>query len=288
MMNNTPWDPQWDTLIDLALLEDVGTGDATTLALVPKDTLATATVVAREDGVLAGIALAVSIFRRLDHEIRLDRVREDATLVRKGDVVLRVSGSARALLTAERTVLNFLQRLSGIATLTAAYVALAKPYGVKILDTRKTTPGWRTLEKYAVTCGGGINHRMGLYDRIMIKDNHLAYWTASKEQVPLLDAIRAARAAYPDLLVEVEVDHLEQLKRIMESPPDWVLLDNMSPEQVTQCVREVDGRSKVEVSGGINLSTVAAYAAAKPDAISVGALTHSAKALDLSLDWSDE
>ncbi len=270
--------------VQAALAEDLGRGDATTLALVPEAATGHALVVSRECGVVAGTRVAAAVFRQLDREVTIKIECADGQTVQPGQVVLAVRGKARALLSGERVALNFLQHLSGIATETARYVALAQPYGVAILDTRKTTPGLRSLEKYAVTCGGGQNHRLGLYDRIMIKDNHLAFWhhTAKRH---LAAAIRVARSRYPDLLVQVEVDRPEQLDELWSDPPDWVLLDNMTPEAVGECVARCRGRCQVEVSGGITLANVAAYAAQQPTAISVGALTHSVRSLDCGLDW---
>lgn len=271
-------------LIAQALAEDVGTGDATTLALVPATAEGEALVVSRSPGVVAGTRVAAAVFRQLDEEITIKIIKPDGQALAPGDVVLRLRGKARALLTGERVALNFLQQLSGIATETARYVERVKPHPVAVLDTRKTVPGLRLLQKYAVTCGGGQNHRMGLYDRIMIKDNHLAFWQQGVKQ-DYATAVRTARVRYPNLLVQVEVDRPDQLYALWSDPPDWVLLDNMTPEEVGDCVARCRGRCRVEVSGGITLETVADYAAQGPDAISVGSLTHSVPSLDLGLDW---
>ncbi len=273
-----------EELIERALAEDVGPGDVTTLSLVSENQHAEARVVVREDGIVSGTRVAAAVFRRLDPMITIKIMRTDGESVRAGEVLMRIKGKARAILTVERTALNFLQRMCGIATETARYVALARPFGVRILDTRKTTPTLRDLEKYAVQCGGGNNHRFGLYDRVMIKDNHLAFWMGTEPRT-IAEAVRAARKRYPDLEVEVEIERLEQLDELMSEPPEWVLLDNMSPDDVRACVVKSAGRIKVEVSGRITLDTVQLYAAAGPDAISVGALTHSVRSLDLSLEW---
>ncbi len=276
--------PATINLIAQALAEDVGSGDATTLALVPATATGEALVASRSPGVVAGIGIAAAVFRQLDEEITVKIIKPDGERVAPGDAVLRLQGKARALLTGERVALNFLQQLSGIATETARYVERVKPHDVAILDTRKTIPNLRELQKYAVTCGGGQNHRMGLYDRVMIKDNHLSFWQQGVKR-DLAAAVRTARTRYPDLAVQVEVDRPEQLAELWAEPPDWVLLDNMTPDEVGDCVARCRGRCKVEVSGGITLETVADYAAQKPDAISVGTLTHSIRSLDLGLDW---
>ena len=272
-----------DELIERALAEDLGPGDATTLSLVPENATAAADIVSRDEGVVSGVQVASEVFHQLDPKATLKIIASDGDPVKPGDVVLTVMGSARAILSGERTALNFLQRMSGIATLTARYVEETRGFPVQILDTRKTTPTLRILEKKAVHCGGGVNHRMGLYDRAMIKDNHLAFWGRTAGH-SLLGAIRSARSRYPDLEVEVEVDRLEQLDELLDDPPEWLLLDNMTPEQVRLCVERCNGACRIEVSGGVTLDRVAEYAAAGPDAISVGALTHSARALDFSLE----
>ncbi len=270
-------------LIDWALAEDIGPGDVTTLTLVPERAKASASIIARAPGVVAGAHVVAKVFLRLDPSMTCKIMAADGTAVQEGDVILRLQGQARAILTGERTALNFLQRLSGIASLTAQYRQQAGRDDVALLDTRKTTPGWRALEKYAVTCGGGENHRMGLYDRVMIKDNHLAFWAGESER-SIREAVRAARSRYPDLEVQVEIDHPEQLDDLETDWPDWVLLDNMTPNEVRACVSQCQGHTRTEVSGGVTLDTIAEYAAAGPDAISIGALTHSATALDCSLE----
>ena len=268
-----------------ALDEDLGPQrlDVTTFPLVTEDKQASARLVARADCVLSGGPVAAAVFRETDPSLQISQTKPDGSALEAGEVVLTVSGSARAILVAERTALNFIQRMSGIATLTRRYVDAAAHPGVAILDTRKTTPTLRAFEKYAVVCGGGVNHRAGLYDRVLIKDNHLAYWTAAGGGLP--GAVEAVRTAYPELLVEVEVDTIDQLKELLPAKPDWVLLDNMTPLQLRSCVKLCAGICKSEASGGITLETVREIAKTGVDAISVGALTHSACAVDFALDF---
>jgi len=268
-----------------ALAEDLGPGklDATTFALVPKNETAKAHLVAREAGILAGGPVAAEVFRQLDSSLKVVLKKKDGAAVKPGDVVLTISGSARAMLIAERTALNFIQRMTGIATMTRRYVEEAANPDVLILDTRKTTPTLRTFEKYSVVCGGGTNHRYGLFDRVLIKDNHLAHWT--REGGTLAGAVSASRKKYPNLLVEVEVDTIEQLKEVLPANPDWVLLDNMPPPVLRKCVKLCAGICKTEASGGVNLETIRAIAKTGVTAISVGALTHSAPSADLALDF---
>lgn len=275
-------------LIKLALVEDLGPAnvDVTSDSLVPPEEIAEAHMVAREACVLAGITVAAEVFRQvnpgLDCEIRVP----DGTAVEKGTPVLVIKGSAQGILTAERTALNFIQRMSGVATITAEYVKTAANPDVMLLDTRKTTPALRPFEKYAVLCGGGTNHRYGLFDAVLIKDNHLASW-AKKHGTGVGEAVAAARSNYPDLKIEVEVDTIDQLKEALTTKPDWVLLDNMPPPVLRECVALCKGICKTEASGGINLGTIRAIAQTGVDAISVGALTHSAPSIDLALDFMD-
>ncbi len=269
-----------------ALAEDLGPKklDVTTFALVPKDKQATANLVARTDCILAGGPVARAVFNEVDRRLGISTQAEDGTALCAGDVVLSITGSARSILVAERTALNFIQRMTGVATMTRQYVDEANNSGVSILDTRKTTPTLRTFEKYSVLCGGGTNHRMGLYDRAMLKDNHLAYW-AENHDSGICGAVQAVREQFPDRLVELEVDTIDQLREALPSKPDWVLLDNMSPLELRECVKLCDGICKTEASGGITLNTIREIAKSGVDAISVGALTHSAPAADLALDW---
>ena len=277
-----------------ALAEDIGGGDAATLAVVPKDLAARADMRAREPLAVAGLDFAEAAFRELSPKIKIQKKTRDGGRVKAGTTLLEISGPARAILSAERVALNFVQRLSGIATLTAQFVKAVRgtrlprrggaKAGVQILDTRKTTPGWRRFEKYAVTCGGGKNHRLGLFDMILIKDNHLA---ALKDEKPnaIAAAIQRARKKFPKLKVEVEADTLEQAGQAADARADIILLDNMTPAQLRQAVKMVKGRAKTEASGGVNLKTVRAIAATGVDFISVGALTHSARAVDIGLDF---
>ncbi|MFN8669827.1 MAG: carboxylating nicotinate-nucleotide diphosphorylase [Gemmatimonadaceae bacterium] len=268
-------------LVRSALDEDGAFNDITTIATVLSDRRARARLVARDAGVVAGLALAIEAFHQLDPKASIRVDAEDGSRVAKGDTVLFLSGHARGLLSAERVALNFLQRLSGVATLTGKYVDQVKGTGARILDTRKTTPGWRALEKYAVRCGGGVNHRLDLSSSVLIKDNHLA---AVEGDIAV--AVRRAR----DLLVtggtvEVECDRLEQVHAALDARADIILLDNMSPEAMRECVKLVNGRAVTEASGGVSLDSVRAIALTGVDHISVGALTHSAPALNLALDF---
>ena len=277
-------DPEIRALLARALAEDIGSGDATTLALVDAQSKARASIVARHPIVLSGVRLAGEVFRMVDPGLEIEFLHSDGNPVKAGAAVLRGEGLARALLTAERTSLNLLQRMTGIATATARVVGIVSEYGTLILDTRKTVPGLRRLDKYAVKCGGGTNHRLGLHDAILIKDNHLAFWR-QKHRGTLADAVRRAHEAYPDLKIEIEVDTLDQLKEVLPGQPDWVLLDNMSPTMVAKAVAICDGACKTEASGGITEDNVREYARAGVTAISIGALTHSAPAADLSLEF---
>ncbi len=270
-----------------ALAEDIGAGDVTSLATVPGWRQASAVMVAREPLVLAGLALAEAAFQEVAAKVRLQRVAADGARVAAGGLLLRVRGPARALLAAERVALNFVQRLSGIATLTARYVDRVQGTGAVILDTRKTTPRWRSLEKYAVRCGGGRNHRLGLHDQVLIKDNHLAALRGAKPN-PIAAAVRRARRFRPALKVEVEADTLAQVRQALAAGADQVLLDNMTPGQLRQAVALAAGKAKLEASGRVNLESVRAVAESGVDFISVGALTHSAPAVDIALDFELE
>jgi len=267
-----------------ALAEDVGPGDVTTLACVPPEATARAVLRAREPLVLAGIAFARLTFQELSRNICLTARAVDGQQLAAGAEVLEVSGSARTILTAERVALNFVQRLSGVATATARFVAAVAGTGAQILDTRKTTPGWRRFEKYAVTCGGGVNHRTGLFDLVLIKDNHLAA-LANAQPNPIAAAVRRARDAWPSLQVEVETDTLEQVDQAVAARADIILLDNMDIAQLREAVRRVAGQARTEASGGVRLETVRSIAETGVNLISIGALTHSAPAVDLGLDF---
>jgi nicotinate-nucleotide pyrophosphorylase (carboxylating) len=270
--------------VQLALAEDVGSGDVTTLATVPETAVARAVMKTREPLVPAGLALAEAAFLELSPGMKIGPLAKDGQHVKDGQDLLRIEGSARAILSAERVALNFVQRLSGVATLTAQFVEAIKDTRARILDTRKTTPGWRRLEKYAVTCGGGHNHRIGLYDMVLIKDNHLA---ALRNESPnaVAAAVQRARAQYPQLKIEVEADTLDQVEQAVAAGADFVLLDNMNLIQLRLAVQQAKGRSQTEASGGVNLASVRAIAETGVDFISVGALTHSARAVDIGLDF---
>lgn len=266
------------------MVEDVGSGDATTLATIPASAVARAVMVAREPLVLAGLSFAELTFQELAPSARLESCCTDGAWVNAGDTILRIEGSAQAILTAERVALNFVQRLSGIATLTRHFVQAVSGTRARILDTRKTTPLWRRFEKYAVTCGGGMNHRLGLYDMVLIKDNHL-FALRNEVPNPIAAAVRRARERFPLLRIEVEADTLEQVEQAVEAKAEIILLDNMSIDQLHRAVQTVAGRAKTEASGGITLQNARAVAETGVDYISIGALTHSARAVDLGLDF---
>ena len=270
--------------VQAALAEDIGSGDVTTLATVPENASATAVMVAREPLVVAGIEFAEEAFAQLSPALHVERLAQDEQVVDDAHKLLRVSGPARAILSAERVALNFVQRLSGVATRTAQFVRAVKETQAHILDTRKTTPGWRRFEKYAVACGGGTNHRFGLFDQVLIKDNHLVALAGEKPN-PIAAAVARARARWPQIKVEVEADHLDQVAQAVEAGADIILLDNMSLALLHEAVKLVAGRAKTEASGGVNLKTVRAIAETGVDFISVGALTHSARAVDIGLDF---
>ena len=265
-------------LIRLSLEEDIGAGDVTTDALIEPDRGATAVILAKESLVLAGLRVAQEVFTTLDTAMSFDTTFQDGDRVETGDEILTIYGKLRALLTGERTALNFLQRLSGIATLTRQYVDRVAGSNVRLTDTRKTTPGWRRLEKYAVKIGGAYNHRFGLYDGILIKDNHIVACGGISEAVA---RVRNNRAQL--LRIEVEVSDLNQVKEALENGVDVIMLDNMNLSDIKKTVRLVAGRASVEVSGGVVLDTLAEIANTGVDIISIGALTHSARAVDISM-----
>ncbi|CAN5188132.1 carboxylating nicotinate-nucleotide diphosphorylase [soil metagenome] len=262
-----------------ALDEDLGAaGDITSTATIPMEAQAVATFGSRKPGVVAGLPLAEAAFHAVDPSVRFERILNDGDRVAAGSVVARVSGNARAILAGERVALNYLCRLSGIATATAALVDRVNHTRAVILDTRKTTPGMRVFEKYAVACGGGQNHRMGLHDAILIKDNHIAVAGS------VAAAIRAARAHAPGVRLEIEVASLAELDEAMAERPDIVMLDNMNPADMREAVRRVAGKAKLEASGNVTLETIGPIAETGVDYISSGWITHSAPALDLGLD----
>ena len=265
-------------LIDRALAEDIGTGDVTTRAIVPAAATGRAAILAKANGIVAGLPVVSQVFHQVDPHIQLEMHATDGEPVTAGDVVVTLSGPLRGIITGERLGLNFLCHLSGIATLTARFVDAVASYNAVILDTRKTTPGWRMLEKYAVRVGGGHNHRRGLYDMVLVKDNHIAIAGS------VTAAVRRIRDADVTVPIEVEVTTISELKEVLPLGVDRVLLDNMDIPTLREAVRVTAGRVPVEASGGITLDNVTAVAATGVDYISIGALTHSVPALDFSLE----
>ncbi len=281
-------DPRAMLAIRAALKEDIGSGDATTLALVGPDVMATGEIQAREECCVAGLNVALYVLQALDPTLTSTILIPNGALAPKGSVLARFTGRAAAILTAERTALNFIQRMCGTATLTHRFVEAVKPYDCLVLDTRKTTPCMRVFEKFAVRCGGGANHRFGLYDRILMKDNHRRLW-AGGDPDRLDLAVEAARKAYPLLAIEIEVESLAELESALRAEPEWIMLDNMPLDLMREAVRIVRAsgkKTRLEASGGITLRTANAIAATGVDALSVGALTHSAPSVDLALEWS--
>jgi nicotinate-nucleotide pyrophosphorylase (carboxylating) len=280
---DTAWRQKVEETVDRALAEDCAWGDVTTQALIPPDALGKATAVAKSAGVLAGLEVARTVFERVDHSLNFRTLLADGDRVQDGARVAVVEGRVAGILRAERVALNFLQRLSGIATETARYVEAVAGTGARIVDTRKTTPGLRFLEKYAIRAGGGRNHRVHLGDGVLIKDNHLA--ALRSRGVGLKEAVALARKNSPHTLkIEVEVTSVEQAAEAVEAGADIVMLDNMTVEDMRRAVARVEGRVLLEASGGVNLGNVRAVAETGVDLISVGALTHSVKALDISLE----
>jgi nicotinate-nucleotide pyrophosphorylase (carboxylating) len=274
-------DPSVRRIIHDALQEDIGAGDVTTNALIPPRLKARAILWTREPCVIAGATVAAAIFRTVNAQLQVSIQTPDGRSAGPGCKVMTIAGPARGILTAERVALNFIQRLSGIATLTSAYVQRIKPFHTRVLDTRKTTPGLRILEKYAVRCGGGTNHRMGLYDMVLMKDNHRFLW---KNRGGLDAAIREARRRHPGIPIEIEVENIPELQQALRGKPDWIMLDNMTPALMRQCVKLTRHECRLEASGGVDLKRVRRIAATGVDAISIGRLTHSAPAIDLSLE----
>ncbi len=265
-------------LIDFALQEDIGPGDITTDATVSPDAGGAGDVVAKEDFILAGLDVARRVFERLDDRISFSSEFEDGARIGKGQTVFSVEGRLSSILKGERTALNFIQRLSGVATLARRYVDAMKSKTARVVDTRKTTPGWRELEKYAVRIGGASNHRMGLFDGVLIKDNHIAACGGVR------NAVEQARKKIHHLAkIEVEVSDMTELAQALEAGADVIMLDNMTPEQIEKAVGVIDKRALVEVSGGVNLDNIVSMAETGVDLVSVGALTHSAKAVDMSM-----
>jgi nicotinate-nucleotide pyrophosphorylase (carboxylating) len=289
-------------LIRLAVAEDLGrTYDWTTVSLAPEGSQGSADVVVRKAGVVSGLLASASVLEEMNAQVQWQPLASDGARVSAGTVVAKLSGSARDLLTCERTLLNFLGRLSGIATLTRQFVDSVAGTKARIYDTRKTTPGWRRLEKYAVRCGGGHNHRTGLFDAVLIKDNHLAlgrqsgsgtHYTPAQAVEKSRQFVRETLTGQEEgeaMIIEVEVDSLDQLRQVLPARPDIVLLDNMTPDQLRQAVAirgQLGSAAEFEASGGVNLQTIRAIAESGVERISIGALTHSAPALDVGLDWS--
>jgi nicotinate-nucleotide pyrophosphorylase (carboxylating) len=272
-----------DRIVDIALEEDLSQGDITTEALISEDDHGRAYIFAQSEGILAGLSIACKVFQKVDRNLKVTELYSDGDRVRSGDRLAVVEGSYAGILRAERTALNFVQRLSGIATETARYVAEVSKTEAIIKDTRKTTPGMRLLEKYAVEIGGGRNHRLNLGSGIIIKDNHLA--VISGRAVRIKDAVRIARDRFPEgIQIEIEVESLMQAKEALDAGADVIMMDNMGIEEMREVVKTARGSAMTEASGGINLSNVADVAETGVDFISIGAITHSAEALDISLE----
>lgn len=283
-MDDISQDPRVARIIRHALDEDIGTGDVTTLALVDPAAQATGAILTREPCRVAGATIAAAVLKAVDPAAECTIRIPDGHDAPQGATILTFAGRAASILTAERTALNFMQRLCGIATQTARFVEAVKDYHTLILDTRKTTPGLRLLEKYAVRCGGGTNHRFGLYDRVLMKDNHRRLWRdGDPDRLDL--AVEAARAKFPGVMVEIEVENFDELRSALRAKPEWIMLDNMDCPSMAKAVQIVAGASKLEASGGITLERARAVAATGVDAISLGCLTHSVRSIDLSLEW---
>ncbi|MCR5822721.1 MAG: carboxylating nicotinate-nucleotide diphosphorylase [Bacteroidales bacterium] len=271
-----------DEIIRMALREDVGDGDHSTLACIPTEAVGTAKMVAKQDGILCGAEVGKKVFEMVDPALKVDLLKNDGDHMAKGDLVMTVSGHSGSILTAERTALNFMQRLSGIATQTAAMVSMLKGTNTRLLDTRKTTPNMRLLEKYAVHCGGGTNHRIGLYDMIMLKDNHIDFAGGITQAIDRTRDYLARTGR--NLKIEIEVRNLDELQQVLDhGGVDRIMLDNFDTTTLAEAVRRIDHRYETEASGGITDQTLRQYAETGVDFISVGALTHHIKSLDLSL-----
>ena len=293
-MKDVMLSPRAKAAVRLALDEDLASVekcvnspwcDATSLALVPEATVATGEIYAKGSGcVVAGATVAKAVMKMVDPKIKVTILKPDGSSVKAREPILEFRGKARSILEAERTALNFMQRMCATATLTSKFVEAVKRYGTLILDTRKTTPGLRVFEKYAVLCGGGTNHRMGMYDRVLMKDNHRRLWKGGNPD-ELDQAVVAARKAFPKLAVEVEVESVRECESALKARPEWIMLDNMGIADIKKCVKLCKGISKTEASGGITLDRAREVAATGVTAISLGCLTHSAGSVDLSLEW---
>lgn len=273
--------PLIDAVIDIAFKEDIGDGDHTTLSCIPHDLEGRARLLVKQDGILCGVELAKKIFEKFDPTLKMSQILHDGDSIKKGDIAFTVEGKTISILQTERLVLNFMQRLSGIATQTHEYVKLLEGTNTKILDTRKTTPGLRLLEKYAVKIGGGENHRIGLYDMILIKDNHIDYAGGVTQAITKTKEYLKAKGK--DLKIEVEARTLAEIEEILKFDVERILIDNFTPEETKKAVALINGKCKTESSGGITKESIRAYAEAGVDYISVGALTHHISSLDLSL-----
>lgn len=271
-----------DELIVMALREDVGDGDHSTLACIPPDAVGTAKMVAKQEGILCGAEVGQRVFQIVDASLEVSLMKHDGAAVAKGDIIMTVTGHSGSILTAERTALNFMQRLSGIATETHRMVLMLDGLHTKLLDTRKTTPNMRLLEKYAVHCGGGTNHRIGLYDMVMLKDNHIDFAGGIEAAIDRTHSYLKAKGK--SLRIEIEVRDLDELQRVLDhGGVDRIMLDNFTPELLAEAVKRIGGRYETEASGGITEATLRRYAETGVDFISVGALTHHIKSLDISL-----
>ena len=273
-----------EEIIRQSILEDVGDGDHSSLACIDADRMGQMKLLVKQNGILAGVEVAKTVLNIVDPTITMEQFLHDGDAVKVGDVAFIIHGPVRSMLTAERTLLNFMQRMSGIATTARHYADRVAGTHATILDTRKTTPGLRVFEKYAVTCGGGTNHRMGMYDRVLMKDNHRRLWKGGDPD-ELDQAVAAARKRFPKLEVEVEVESLRECASALKAKPEWIMLDNMSIADMKKCVKMCKGISKTEASGGITLDRAKEVAATGVTAISLGCLTHSAGSVDLSLEW---
>lgn len=274
--------PTLDQFIRTALSEDIGSGDHTSLSTIPAHAVNTASLIIKENGILAGIDLAVKIFRTVDRGLKVTVYKKDGAPVRKGMIAFTVRGSARSILTSERLVLNCMQRMSGIATMTHQYVSLCKPYKTRVLDTRKTSPGLRALEKWAVRIGGGLNHRFGLYDMILIKNNHIDFAGGIRPAIESANSYLKRRKL--DLKVEIEARNIQEVQEILSvGKVNRILLDNFRIPDIKKAVRLINRKYETEISGGVNEKNIRQYASCGADYISSGALTHSVKSLDMSL-----
>jgi nicotinate-nucleotide pyrophosphorylase (carboxylating) len=269
-----------DDLLELAFAEDVGDGDHTTLSTIPADEMGKQRLIVKEEGIIAGIEIAKKVFDKFDPELKMTTYIADGAHVKPGDIAFVVEGRVRSLLQTERVMLNIMQRMSGIATVTAKYQAKLEGLKTKVLDTRKTTPGLRMLEKEAVRIGGGCNHRIGLFDMILIKDNHVDFAGGIKEAIE--SAKRYCQETGRDLKIEIEVRNTDEINQALEVGVDRIMLDNFTPERTREAVQLINGRVEIESSGGITIDTLRAYGECGVDFISVGALTHSVKGLDMS------